>query len=200
MRHLIAAVCAFVLMPLAASAAAPIESGSYNDAMLVGYDPATGVISGYFEMRQDGPPTISCIFYLHGKLGGGTAAIRTYFPETPKDVIGGTLAVKDPKDFSISLKTEPGGCGNLEPFGNEGDPEGFDLAAAYPWTSVAVVKSAKAYLYASPSAAAHGRAYLVQGDGVGVRAAQSGWRQVDYVGGTKDVSGWLKASDLYPAP
>jgi hypothetical protein len=192
-----------VLLVLAAStahAAPPIATGSYADAMLIGYDPASGALSGYFDMQRGDPPMFSCIFYLSGKLSGSAATIRTYFPQTPKDdLISGKLTLQNPKAFRVVLKSEHGGCANVESFADKTMPADFQLDTAYPWTSVRVVKAAKAYFYPAPAAAAHGRAYIVQGDGVGVRAAQTGWLQVDYVGGDKPVSGWLKASDLYPA-
>jgi hypothetical protein len=197
-----ARVCAVLwgFLAVAAHAAPPIATGSYADAMLIGYDPASGTLSGYFDMQRGDPPMFSCIFYLTGKLSGSGATIRTYFPQTPKDeLISGTLKLQNPKAFRVALKSEHGGCANVESFADKDQPADFQLDTAYPWTSVRVVKAAKAYFYPSPAAAAHGRAYIVQGDGVGVRAAQTGWLQVDYVGGDKPVSGWLKASDLYPA-
>lgn len=188
------------LFAAAAHAAPPITAGSYADAMLIGYDPATGAVTGYFDMQRGDPPMFSCVFYLTGKLSGSAAAIRTYFPQTPKDdLISGTLTLQHPKAFRVTLKSEHGGCANVEAFADKDQPADFQLDAAQAWTSVRVVKAPKAYFYPSPGAAAHGRAYLVGGDGVGVRAAQGGWLQVDYVGGDKPVSGWLKASDLYPA-
>lgn len=202
MRSLIAILAAALIAPIAANAAPPIQSGSYNDAMLIGYDPATGVVSGYFDMQQGGTPSFSCVFYLSGKLAGGKAAIATYFPKSPKgDLIKGVLALTDSTHFSIGLADEHGGCGNLEPFAQTGDPATFDLATAHAWTSVAVVKSARAYFYASPGAAAHGKAYVVEGDGLGVRASKPGWLQVDYVDGAKPITGWLPTSDVFsPLP
>jgi hypothetical protein len=61
---------------------------------------------------------------------------------------------------------------------------------------VRVVKANKAYFSSAPGAA-HGKAYIVKDDGVGVRAAQNGWVQADFVGDTHTTSGWLKESDLY---
>ena len=156
---LAAALALTLIAPAAASAAsAPLVAGSYNDAMLIGYDPATGVVSGYFDMQRGEQPSFSCIFYLHGKLAGGKAKVTTYFPKTPKDdVISGTLTLKDSKDFRVTLPTDHGGCGMVESFADAGNPAAFDLAAAYPWTSVAVVKSAKAYFYPAAGAAATAR-------------------------------------------
>jgi hypothetical protein len=173
MRRLFAALSLVLAAPALAAAAS--TSGAYNDAMLLGYDPTTQEVSGYFDMTQGGPPSFSCIFYLHGKLAGSSAAIDTYFPQTPKDdLIKGKLVLSDAKHFQVQLATEHGGCGNLEPFADPSQPATFDLAAAHPWDAVAVVRSERAYFYDAPGAAAHRKAYVVEGDGVGVRAAKAG--------------------------
>ncbi len=149
-------------------------------------------------MTQDGPPSISCIFYLQGKLAGAAAPVATYFPEDPKgDLIRGSLAAAGPGKVRITLPTEHGGCGNLWQFADKANPAEFTLQHAEPWTAVRVVKADRAYLSPTPGAA-HGRAYLVKGDGVGVRAAKSGWVQADFVGETRTSSGWLREQDLYP--
>ena len=200
MRRLIAALG--VLPPLlapATSAAQALVSGAYDDAMLIAYDPATHLVSGYFDMEQGGEPSFSCIFYLQGRLNGSSASIRTYYPATPKDdLIVGQLSVQSTKSFRVRLPSEHGGCWNVEHFADKDQPAVFTLATSYPWTSVVVVKSPKAYLYASPASPAHGKAYIVQGDGVGVRATQPGWLRVDFVGGKRPISGWLRQADVYP--
>ena len=199
MRRVFAALSLVLAAPASASAAAPVVSGDYDPGMLVAYDPASGQVSGYVDMTEDGTPSFACILYLKGKLVGANAAIETFFPDAPKDVIKGKLTLSDAKHFKVVLVTEHGGCQNLNPFADPALPATFDLATAHPWTSIAVVKSAKAYFYDAAGAATHRKAYLVQGDGVGVRAAKPGWVQVDYTG-SSFASGWLKASDLYPKP
>jgi hypothetical protein len=197
MRQLFAALSLILAAPAVASAAAPIVSGDYDGAMIVAYNPANGEFSGYVDMSEDGTPSFSCVFYLQGKLTGASAAIETYYPGTPKDVIKGKLILSDPKHFRVVLVTDPGGCQNLQPFNDASVPATFDLADARPWTSIAVVKSNRAYFYDAAGAATHRKAYVVQDDGLGVRAAKHGWVQVEYTGGNSTISGWLKASDLY---
>jgi hypothetical protein len=202
MRYLIIALAALLLRPLPAAAAEPgVVSGAYDDAMLIGYDRATRIVSGYFDMEQGGQPTFSCIFYLRGTLAGSTAKVATYYPETPADdLIKGELALQDAKHFQVTLPSEHGGCWNVEHFADKDQPARFELREARAWTAVAVVRSAKAYFWDTPASAAHRKGYLVKGDGVGVRASQPGWIEVDYVGGDKPISGWLRRSDVYPAP
>ena len=149
-------------------------------------------------MTQGAQPSFSCIFYLKGRIAGGAAAVDTFFPDDPKgDLIRGSLASPAPGKVSLTLPTEHGGCANVWHFADQTQPAEFALQSARPWISVRVVKAAKAYFYPSPGAAAHGKAYIVKGDGVGVRAAQRGWLQVDFFSGTRTSSGWLREEDLY---
>jgi hypothetical protein len=186
------------LAPAPLSAAQPaLASGVYDNTLLLAVD-ASGRVSGYFDMSQPGPPTISCIFYLKGRLVGASAKVDTYFPEDPKgDLIAGSLAGAGAGKARISLPKEHGGCANVWPFADKDNPAEFMLQKAEPWTSVRAVRAARAYFSPAPGAA-HGRAYLVKGDGVGVRTAQAGWVQADFVGETRNSSGWLKETDLYP--
>jgi hypothetical protein len=197
--HILGALALLILAPIAARAAAP-ASGAYEDGLLLGYDPATRVVTGYFSMEQGDPPTFSCIFFLKGTLAGSAAPITTYFPETPKDdVIKGQLLVGGPKAVTVRLPSEHGGCWNVWHFADKAQPADFALDKAAPWIAVAVVRSPKAYFYDAPDSATHRKAHAVKGDGVGVRAFKPGWLQVDYAGGAKTISGWFKQSDVYPA-
>lgn len=195
---MITAVMAGLAAGTAGAAPPTIASGAYENTLLIGVDPATGVVSGYFDMTQGGgPPVISCTFYLKGRLAGAKAAVDTFFSGDPKlDLIRGSLSAQGPGKVRLALPTEHGGCGNVWQFADPTQPADFALQDAKPWTSVRVVKAAKAYFYPAPGAA-HGRAYLVKDDGVGVRASQGGWVQADFVGGTRTSSGWLKDTDLY---
>lgn len=188
-----------LLTPYVARAAdAGIVSGSY-DGMLIGFDKATQVVTGYFS-EETGEGKFSCIFYLRGKLQGTEAPISTYFPDTPtEDLIKGKLVLGTHGQFEVRLPSEHGGCWNVEHFADESQPAGFTLDTAYPWISVAVVKRDKAYFFDTPTSGTHRKGYVVKGDGVGVRAVQPGWLQVDFVGRDKPVSGWIRQSDVYPA-
>jgi hypothetical protein len=179
------------------SVAAPIQSGAYDNTLLIGVDPVSGQVSGYFDMTQGDQPSFSCIFYLRGRLAGGTARVDTFFPNDRKgDLIAGALTARGAGKVRLALPSEHGGCGNVWQFADKDQPADFALQKAAPWVAVRVVKAAKAYFYAAPGAAP-GRGYLVKDDGVGVRAAQPGWVQADFVGEKRTSSGWLREADLY---
>jgi hypothetical protein len=98
----------------------------------------------------------------------------------------------------VRLAKEHGGCWNVQHFADPDMPAEFKLDAPYPWVSVAVVRNEKAYFYDSPASATHRKGYLVAGDGVGVRATQAGWLQVDYYSPDEKVtSGWIRQSDVF---
>lgn len=204
-KHSIFGVAAFSAAALAAQVCAhpppaddsDIVSGVY-DEMLIGFDPTTRIVTGYFH-SEAGQGQFSCIFYLTGELHGPSAQVSTYFPETPAaDLINGELVLQTNQKFRVRLASEHGGCWNVEHFADDDLPAEFTLQARQPWTSVAVVKSDKAYFFDAPASATHRKAYLVKGDGVGVRISQPGWLEVDFVGGRKPTAGWIRQSDVYP--
>lgn len=181
------------------SAGAPdarIVSGDY-DTLLIAVDPATHIVTGYFQ-DSTGAGQFSCIFYLAGKLHGPDTPIRTWFPGTPAEVIKGTLVREGRGKFKVELLHDHGGCWNVRHFADKDQPAEFDLETPHPWISIAVVKSNKAWFFDTPGSTTHRKAYIVQGDGVGVRATRGEWLQVDFVDGAKPVSGWIRASDVYP--
>lgn len=196
MRALILAAIA-ALAGGAAYATPQIASGAYDNTLLIGVDPATGLVTGYFDMTQGGQPSFNCIFYLKGRLAGRSAAVDTFFPDDPKgELIRGSLTAVGEGQVRLALPSEHGGCANVWQFADQAQPADFTLQGARPWIAVRVVRAARAYFYPAPGGA-HGKGYLVKGDGVGVRAARSGWVQADFVGETRTSSGWLRAADLY---
>jgi len=200
MRLLIAALSALLgFAPFANGAdMGRIVSGAYS-SMLVGFDPATRTVTGYFS-DSTGRGQFSCIFYMTGVLQGSEVPVSTYFPETPtEDLIKGRMVLTARGKFSVRLTSEHGGCWNVEHFADKDEPAEFSLDAAYPWTSVAVIKLHRSYFFDSPESLDHRKGYLVKGDGVGVRAAKPGWLEVDYVGAGKRISGWIKQADVYSA-
>lgn len=193
----LAATLALLASPLRAAPPA-IASGVYDNTLLLAAGP-NGQVTGYFDMTQPGPPAMSCIFYLKGELAGAAAAsVATYFPDDPKgDLITGALTSAGAGKARITLPQDHGGCGNVWSFADKDNPADFTLQRAEPWIAVRVVKADRAYFSATPGAA-HGRGYVVKGDGVGVRAEQNGWAQADFVGDKRTSSGWLRETDLYP--
>jgi len=171
-----------------------IASGDYGGDMLIAVDPASHIVRGYYQ-SSTGNGRFNCIFYFSGKANG---AIRSYFPETPEEVVMGTLSRESDGSVNVRLVTEHGGCWNVQHFADKDQPAEFTLQTAYPWVAVAVIKSARAYLYDSPISKVPRKAYVVKGDGVGIRGRRPGWLQVDFVGGGKPASGWIRSSDVYP--
>jgi hypothetical protein len=173
-----------------------VQSGNY-DGLIVGFEPKSNIVSGYFK-SETGKGQFTCIFYLRGKFENNLAKIESYFPGIENDKILGQLSAPVRTHLLISLKKEHGGCWNVWHFADQ-TPADFDLIKAYPWKSVRVVRAAKAYFYDSPQTEHHRKAYLVTGDGVGIRSQKDGWLEVDYTSTEKPVSGWMKESDFFPA-
>jgi hypothetical protein len=194
------AVMALLATPFACAEAQSLETGVYSDGLMIGFDPATQIIRGYYGGRT-GRGHFTCIFYLRGRLRGATAHVSTYFPETPVgDLIKGELMAKGSGRIRLALDSEHGGCWNVQHFADADQPADARLYIARPWTSVAVVRRDRAYLFDAPDNPAHRRAYVVRGDGVGVRATRPGWLQVEFIGQDEKriTSGWIRRSDVYP--
>lgn len=181
----------------AAGTPSTMVSGDYGDGMLIGVNPAIRAVTGYYSADNINGQ-FSCIFYLSGKLGRSPIPVSTYFPETPAEKIKGQLFLEAPDKFRVRLSTEHGGCWNVMHFADDSIPAEFTLVAKHPWLSIAVVKSDRAYFYDTPTSAQHRKAYIVRGDGVGVRAVRPGWLQVDFLGDKRMTSGWIRQSDAYP--
>ena len=194
-----ASAAALGLGSASSSATAPaIASGMYDNTLILAVAP-DGRFTGHFDMRDPGPPVErDCIVDFQGKLAGNSGTITAYDSVDDRR-INGRISSTGPGKVRISLPDEPDGCGNTWSFANKDDPADFALQHREPWIAVREVKAAKAYFSPAPGAP-HGRAYVVQFDAVAVRAEKGGWAQVDYVDGERDSSGWLKESDLYPAP
>ena len=190
-------ILAFVAVT-AHAAETPIAPGVY-DELLLGYAPATHVLTGYFH-SETAAGQFSCIFYLSGTASNGQARIETYFPETPREKIAGTINGMTKGEVLVALDEEPGGCAMVNPFADKARPASFTLASPHDWTEIRVIRANKSYFYDTPGAATHRKSYLVQGDGVGVKIAANGWLRVDYPGPDKTISGWIKEADLYPRP
>ena len=192
------AVLLLVAPPAAHAENISVSTGVYSDGLLLGFDPTTRIVSGYYH-SETGEGQFSCIFFVVGKLSGSGSIISTYFPEDPaSDLIKGKLLVDASQKLTLRLQSEHGGCGNVRHFADAADPAEFTLDSGHAWTAVAVVKSERAYFFATPESRTHRKAYIVKGDGVGVRARKPGWLEVEYIDPDgKSVSGWIREADVY---
>ncbi|WP_118974751.1 hypothetical protein [Taibaiella koreensis] len=177
-----------------------IRTGSY-DELDIAYNPATQMITGYFESAtgyDEGTdhPKFSCAFYLEGKVTGGKAKIRTYYPAQPlDDVIDGTLETGGDKTIKVHLAEEHGGCWNVQHFADE-EPAVFTFDEAQPWIEIRYVKNTKAYFHDKPSATTTRKAFVVKGDVVRISKVQDGFALCSYNGGKQVTTGWLSLQDL----
>src|SRR5579863_4909668 len=73
--------------PAAPAEADGVASGVYDDSLMIGFDPATRIVTGYFYGHSgdvDGVvDQFVCAFYLKGKLSGSRSLISTYDPSAP---------------------------------------------------------------------------------------------------------------------
>jgi hypothetical protein len=187
---------------------AQVSSGDY-EGLLIGADPSSKIITGYYENftgmdQASGKPLFSCIFYLRGTMEGDPPyKIETWFPgdKTRSHLIAGTLIPEQTDGTSslrIGLKTEHGGCWNVQHFA---DKEGavFSLDASGKWSAIRVISSAKAYFHSEPADAKKRKAYVVRGNPVRILESKPGWVNAEYSAEGKTTTGWLKEPDLFSA-
>ena len=200
-----------VVVTASGAEARPLRPGAYG-GLLLGYDPSTQVVSGYFQTgtglsdwdNPDSGPQFTCIFYLKGKYQGDQATIETFDPATPRDdLISGTLTVGKDGSVKISLPEDHGGCGMAWSFTKDSALTTFSLDTARPWTQIRVVRSKRAYFYDAPDSPVHRKAHLVHDDGVGVVGSARGWLRVEFPSSDgKTVQPqrieWMREADFYP--
>ncbi len=180
-----------------------ITSGTYDEQLHLAFNPATNVVTGYFESytgldEQTGNPRFSCIFYIEGKLKGKTALLKTYYPaDSANDVINGTLQLKSTKQLTIQLPEEHGGCWNVQHFAD--GPTDFSLSEKKTWVELRYVTTAKSYFYTSAKDGTQRKAFIVKGDVLHIERFSGGWAYGTYLGKTA-TKGWVKTNTLNALP
>ncbi len=197
---------ALFLLLNAGQVQAQVSSGDY-EGLLIGADTANRIITGYYESytgldETSGKPLFNCIFYLRGRTEGDPPyKIETWFPadKTRRHLITGTLTPeqKDGKtSMRIGLKTEHGGCWNVQHFADQGGAL-FLLDAPGKWRAIGVVSAPRAYFNSEPAEGKERKAYVVKGNPVRIFESKPGWVYAEYSAEGKTTTGWLKESDLY---
>lgn len=198
--------CLIVLFSMAPSAAfgqAAIESGSYDELNLA-YDTVTKTVTGYYLNgtgwdEQTKSSRFICSFYFEGKLNGGHAKIKSYWPANSiGDTIWGMLDVTGPTSLKMRLEDDHGGCWNVQHFAEA--PVDFKLDKAENWAEVRYVTGKKALFYSNTAESSIRKAYIVRGDVVYISKMQGIWAYCSYLldseGGRKVTEGWMKLEDL----
>jgi hypothetical protein len=175
------------------------KSGDYDSELIVGCDPDTRSVDGYYR-SETGGGRFSCIFYFKGVMNGDSADVQSYFPGTPDEKISGEVKFSASGEATISLSEDHGGCWNVQHFADKESPAKFTLSAEHPWKTIKIIKTEKAHFFDAPDDRKQRKGYVVKGDAVGVKSASRGWLEVDYASGGKMISGWIRESEFYATP
>jgi hypothetical protein len=188
----------YLFLNLLTNSNTPVIPGYYDD-MLIAYNPANEMITGYFESatgfdEETRSPRFTCIFYLEGRLENNEASLKTYYPaDTSGDLIVGSIKVNAENSISIKLPEEHGGCWNVFHFADSA--VNFRLTTPEKWLEIRFVEARKTYFYSSSNENARSDSYLVRGDVVRIDSIANEWVHGIFVG-NKETKGWLKTEAL----
>lgn len=193
-------VCLVIAFVICSSGAfAQLQSGKYDFGLNLAYNPATKLVTGFFEQytgldETTGNAKFSCIFYISGNYKQGEASIKTFYPLDEKDdLIEGKLKVDSAASVSIKLNDDHGGCWNVRPFKYEYSR--FTLEQAKDWIEIRYATVDKVFFYSDKSESTIRKAYVVKGDVVYIDKVDGEWAHCTYYG-KKVTSGWIKAAML----
>jgi hypothetical protein len=174
-----------------------LQSGIYDNALIVAVDSTTGMLTGYYENytgwdEESKSARFSCIFYLEGKITDNRFKIKTHYPNE-SDSIMGFVEINSDSSISIQLEEEHGGCWNVEHFVDK--PNEFSLDVRKRWIGVGFVTVAKTYFYSEKNEEKKRKAYLVKNDFVAIEKIEGNWAYCVYQGNSV-TEGWIKLYDL----
>ena len=175
-----------------------ISRGRYEN-LLIGYDAATHILTGYYSDVHGAAGAPTCRFYFYGALETPLAHLTAFAPEQADVMIQGSIKTFLPGHIAIGLDTVPASCSQQTAFG--GSTTHFDVTRAAQWREVRMVKSTTALIYSAPDRTAPTlSSALTQGDAVGITESSKGWLKLTNAAGETPVSGWVRETDLYSVP
>ena len=97
----------------------PISTGKYKN-LLIGYDAATNVVTGYYSEESKAANVRPCRFYFYGTLEKSVAHIVAFLPDRPEATIEGYVGTFLPGHIAIGLDNPPSACSQETAFGGGG--------------------------------------------------------------------------------
>lgn len=184
-----------LLLACQADAQQPV-SGQYGPLLIAA---AEGRVHGVFVEAiggagPGGAPQFLCATLLDGKVTGDSVAVQAWLPDDPERISGELAIAGD--SVTLRLDENPPGCAMASNLAGEGQrlPR---TATHADWIAVGLVTAERAILHRQPAATDGARTpYLVEWDAVAIIEQQGDWVQVEYVGGTRPVRGWLNRAEL----
>lgn len=189
MKQIISAFAATTLLITASSGASAqppsFHSGNYEALMLAVSE--GGVVEGYLSEKSG--DAFSCAFYMKGKLEpSGLVHVQTW-SETMKP------GLIEPSNGGVKLAIagarEHPGCANvLIPEIDTGVE--FSQTHKAQWIKLVTISADKAFLMSTPDPKAKHKAYVVEGDVVGVLGFQDEWAHVEFISDQdRSFKGWI---------
>lgn len=189
------------LIPLSGVAWSRPVAGYYGGAIVIGIDPRSRVLTGYFEQyRLPDPRThhymFSCLFAIYGKPDKNGYKIITWYPGEPGR-IGGRISF-NATGLRLKLDDEPPGCMNVAP-DDFAHGEYFEIDRAATFLAVRLVSAKRAYFYKLPDLKKRERDYAARGDAIRIVKSGKYW-VLGESGHDHVLKGWIREADLAPLP
>lgn len=184
--------------------------------MAVGFNPATGIVTGYLSALYSAPGRAdACKFVFRGALtASGTArlSIKDVVPENengPASTMEGEFALlttaKGKLRIDLPVSLAPGDCdwiiGMMEGPRVSTNGRTFvvtaDTGPASDWVAVATIAAKRAFFHDAPDIRSIRKSFLVAGDVTDVTEEKPGWYRVRFTHAEKQTTGWIKISDTF---
>lgn len=177
-----------------------ITTGSYDDVVIVGYDSASKMLSGYLsasegDLQNPSISKFSCRIEFRGKVQNQNL-VTIEFYEPGHDSILAKGSLKFEKGHSLNIKSDSpiSFCQTIFDLGGK-NGELFNLKNKVPIKYCSHITAERSYLSKQPSDASRTKSYLIKNDLVSILKEKDGWAFVEYYG-SKVVSGWIKSSSI----
>ncbi|MBK9425497.1 MAG: hypothetical protein IPN54_15415 [Bacteroidetes bacterium] len=178
-----------------------IVSGIYSSGLNLAFDELTGRVTGFYHNEsgydeKTGTAQFSCTFYFSGTVELKQGKIVSFYPgDSVPDSIPGNLELGIDEQLTIRLKSEHGGCWNVQSF--TADPVTFSLYKAVRWNQIRYVIGSNVDLFMDERGTSALNVKLPFGSVLGISVIKGDFAHCALLDSTNDViEGWIKLNDL----
>ena len=195
----LAGLLALLATGTGAQAAEKPVSGEFR-YVLIGVDPQTQMITGWFESPTEDATQHVCAFLIVGKLGKEESEVLLFHPSTPQNTVKGKIGFESQDGklaLALTLDSPPTGCA-LAPALTSHGTSLFALIRKGDFKQVRVVSAKKAFFHKKPQAGSKGKASVVQFSRLRVFEEKEHFVRASFTPAKgKALQGWIPMGDLF---